>query len=71
MIKDNENAVVLIDYDDMEMLEDPIDSMEKMKKAFLNLKDILKQNRYLDEDNDFFQVFRGCLQAAFKERSKD
>lgn len=62
----NENHVVLIDYDDIEIIGRPISSLDEFHQIpeFGNLP---PQNNYMNEENAFFQLFRECLGEAWRE----
>jgi len=63
-----ENDVMLIDYDDMQIIEDGVGSIQELKEKIDGLE-IPQDNNYMDEHNNWFHQFRCCLQTAFSQAS--
>ena len=60
--------MVLID-DDIEVIDEPMDSVAKMERAFQKLAtDIPEQNQYLNKGNALFKVFREFLRVALEDQ---
>ena len=62
--KEGKKNVVLIDYDDVEIIENVVESFSEFQELFKTLK-IPKENNYMDEGNALFTQFRASLSSVF------
>jgi len=62
--KKGKEKVMLIDYDDVEIIEKGVESLSEFQGLFKTLK-IPKENNYMDKGNAFFTQFRDSLGSLF------